>query len=97
MAVGFAVKNTGTTCLLSKMQAAANAYGQANPSALNGMMPAQFGRSIASSLSCTPANYAVPGVDQTYMFAGELRPSTKLHALFAQYVEQQIAAAGIWK
>lgn len=96
-AVGFAVTNSGTACLLPKMQAAATAYGQANPSALNGMTPAQFGTSIAYSLFCTPANYAIAGVDQTYMFADELHPSTRLHALFARYVEQQIAAAGIGK
>jgi phospholipase/lecithinase/hemolysin len=29
------------------------------------------------------------------MFADELHPATRLHALFAQYVEQQIANSGL--
>ena len=68
---------------------------QANASALNGMTPAAFGASIASSLFCSPAMYTVAGADQTYMFADGLHPSTQLHALLAQYVEQRIAASGI--
>ncbi|PMS15410.1 acylhydrolase [Trinickia dabaoshanensis] len=94
-AVGFTVTNTGTACNVARMQAAATAYGQANASALNGMTPAAFGASIASSLFCTPAMYTVAGADQTYMFADGLHPSTKLHALLTQYVEQRIAASGI--
>jgi len=31
------------------------------------------------------------------MFADSLHPTTRLHALFAQQVERQIAAAGIGK
>ena len=40
---------------------------------------------------------ATAGADQTYMFADGVHPTTKLHALFAQQVEKQIAAAGIGK
>jgi phospholipase/lecithinase/hemolysin len=29
------------------------------------------------------------------MFADDLHPTTRMHALFAQYVEQQIAASGL--
>lgn len=94
---GFAVTNAGTACNLAQMQAAATAFGQANPSALNGTTPAQFGASIAASLFCSPPMYTAANTDQTYMFADGFNPTTKLHALFAQYVEQQIAAAHIGK
>jgi phospholipase/lecithinase/hemolysin len=94
---GFSVSNTGTACNLTQMQTSATAYGQANPSALNGATPAQFGASLASSLFCSPQMYTTAGADQTYMFADGVHPTTKLHALFAQQVEQQIAAAGIGK
>jgi phospholipase/lecithinase/hemolysin len=94
---GFAVTNTATACNLQQMQASATAYGQANPSILNGATPAQFGQSLASSLFCSPQMYTTAGADQTYMFADGVHPTTKLHALFAQQVEKQIAAAGIGK
>jgi len=94
---GFAVGNTGTACNLTKMASSATAYGQANPSVLNGMTPAQFGASLASSLFCSPQMYTTTGADQSYMFADSLHPTTRLHALFAQQVERQIAAAGIGK
>jgi phospholipase/lecithinase/hemolysin len=48
-----------------------------------------------TSLLCSPATYVSPNADQTYMFADDLHPTTHLHALFAQYVEQQIAATGL--
>jgi phospholipase/lecithinase/hemolysin len=48
-----------------------------------------------TSLLCSPATYVSPNADQTYMFADGLHPTTHLHALFAQYVEQQIAATGL--
>jgi phospholipase/lecithinase/hemolysin len=67
------------------MVAAATASGQPNPSA--------FG----SSLFCSPQNYTVPNADQTYMFADLVHPTTHLHALFAKFVEQQIAASGVGK
>jgi phospholipase/lecithinase/hemolysin len=94
---GFQVSNTGTACNLQSMAANATAYGQANPAALNGLTPAEFGASFASSLFCSPQTYTVAGADQTYMFADTIHPTTHLHALFAQQVEQQIAAAGIGK
>ncbi|MDG0023308.1 SGNH/GDSL hydrolase family protein [Trinickia sp. Y13] len=94
---GFAVANTGTACNLTKMASSATAYGQANPSVLNGMTPAQFGASLASSLFCSPQMYTTTGADQSYMFADSVHPTTRLHALFAQQVERQIAAAGIGK
>ncbi|SDD91764.1 SGNH/GDSL hydrolase family protein [Paraburkholderia lycopersici] len=48
-----------------------------------------------TSLLCSPATYVAPDADQTYMFADDLHPTTHTHALFAQYVEQQIAASGV--
>ena len=79
------MSNTDTACNLKAMVAAATQYGVADPSA--------FG----SSLFCSPQTYTAPNADQTYMFADTVHPTTRLHALFAQYVEQQIAASGVGK
>lgn len=49
----------------------------------------------STALLCSPATYTTANVDQTYMFADDLHPTTHLHALFAQYVEQQIAHSGL--
>lgn len=48
-----------------------------------------------TSLLCSPRTYVTSNADQTYMFADDLHPTTHLHALFAQYVEQRIAASGL--
>jgi phospholipase/lecithinase/hemolysin len=48
-----------------------------------------------TSLLCSPSTYVTPNADQTYMFADYLHPTTRVHALFAQYVEKQIAASGL--
>lgn len=48
-----------------------------------------------TSLLCSPGTYASSNADQTYMFADDLHPTTRLHALFAQYVEQRIAQSGL--
>jgi phospholipase/lecithinase/hemolysin len=96
-ALGFTVSNTGTACNLASMQSNATAYATANPSATNGLTPAQYGAQFGSSLFCSPQTYTVAGADQTYMFADTVHPSTHLHALFAQYVQQQIAATGLGK
>ncbi|SAL66569.1 phospholipase/lecithinase/hemolysin-like protein [Caballeronia terrestris] len=48
-----------------------------------------------TALLCSPVTYVTSNADQTYMFADELHPTTHLHALFAQYVEQQIASSGL--
>ncbi|GAB7539462.1 SGNH/GDSL hydrolase family protein [Burkholderia sp. 22PA0099] len=82
---GFTVGNTGTACNLTAMATAAAKAGVANPSG------------FASSLFCSPQTYTVANADQTYMFADTVHPTTHLHALFAQFVEQQIAAAGVGK
>jgi phospholipase/lecithinase/hemolysin len=96
-ALGFTVSNTGTACNLTAMQTNATAYARANPSATNGLTPEQYGAQFGSSLFCSPQTYTVAGADQTYMFADTVHPSSHMHAFFAQYVQQQIAAAGLGK
>jgi phospholipase/lecithinase/hemolysin len=96
-ALGFTVSNTGTACNLTSMVANATAYATANPSATNGLTPAQYGSQFGSSLFCSPQTYTVAGADQTYMFADLVHPSTHMHALFAQFVQQQVAATGLGK
>jgi phospholipase/lecithinase/hemolysin len=93
---GYAVSNTNTACNLTQMQASATAYAQANPSVLlPGQTAAQFGAALASSLFCSPQTLTAAGADQSYIFADLVHPTTRTHALFAQYVESQIAKAGI--
>ncbi|SEE94912.1 Phospholipase/lecithinase/hemolysin [Burkholderia sp. WP9] len=48
-----------------------------------------------TALLCSPPTYVSANADQTYMFADDLHPTTHLHALFAQYVEHQIASTGL--
>jgi phospholipase/lecithinase/hemolysin len=96
-ALGFTVSNTGTACNLSSMQNNATAYAKANPGATNGLTPEQYGAQFGSSLFCSPQTYTVAGADQSYMFADTVHPSTHTYALFAQFVEQQIAATGLGK
>jgi phospholipase/lecithinase/hemolysin len=48
-----------------------------------------------TSLFCSPPTYVSANADQTYMFADDLHPTTHLHTLFAQFVEQQIASSGL--
>ncbi|QBR01523.1 SGNH/GDSL hydrolase family protein [Paraburkholderia pallida] len=48
-----------------------------------------------TALLCSPPTYVTSNADQTYMFADDLHPTTHLHALFAQFVEQQIAQSGL--
>jgi hypothetical protein len=46
---------------------------------------------FAESLFCPPATYWKYDADRTFMFADMVHPTT-LNALFALFVEQQIAA-----
>jgi phospholipase/lecithinase/hemolysin len=55
--------------------------------------PAKTPRGTA--LLCSPITYVTANADQTYMFADDLHPTTRLHSLFAQFVEQQIAKSGL--
>lgn len=95
---GFTVTNTGTACNLTLMAQNATAYAQKYPQVLqNGMTAAEYGAQFQSSLFCSPQSYTVANADQTYVFADTVHPSTHTHALFAQYVEQTIAASGLGK
>jgi phospholipase/lecithinase/hemolysin len=97
-AEGFSVSNTGTACNLQSMAANATQYAQQHPEVLQGGMTAeQYGSQFASSLFCSPQTYTAANADQTYMFADSVHPSTHMHALFAQYVEQTIAKSGLGK
>jgi phospholipase/lecithinase/hemolysin len=95
--LGFTTAATGTACNVTSMANNATAYATANPAVLNGLTPAQYGSQFGSSLFCSPQTYTVAGADQTYIFADTVHPTTHTHALFAQYVEQQIAATGLGK
>ncbi|PRX27823.1 phospholipase/lecithinase/hemolysin [Paraburkholderia sp. BL18I3N2] len=48
-----------------------------------------------TALLCSPPTYVASNADQTYMFADDLHPTTHLHSLFAQFVEQQLARSGL--
>ncbi|MFM0628068.1 SGNH/GDSL hydrolase family protein [Paraburkholderia xenovorans] len=48
-----------------------------------------------TSLLCSRPTYVSSNADQTYMFADDLHPTTHLHSLFAQFVEQQLAKSGL--
>lgn len=80
---GFAVGNTGTACNIDAMIANAAKAGVANPQA--------FG----SALFCSPQTYIAAGADQSYMYADLFNPSTRLHALFADQVQQLLKTGGI--
>lgn len=93
---GFSVSNTDTACNLTQMQTSATTYAQQNPSVLlPGQTAAMFGQALASSLFCSPQTLTAANADQTYIFADTIHPATRTHLLFAQYVESQIAKAGI--
>jgi phospholipase/lecithinase/hemolysin len=98
-AEGFTVTNTATACNLTQMETNATAYATANPSVLTGtgLTAAEYGAQFGSSLFCSPQTLVTPNAATTYMFADTVHPATALHALFAQYVEQQFAAAGFSK
>jgi len=80
---GFAVGNTGTACNIDAMIANAAKAGVANAQA--------FG----SALFCSPQTYTAADADQSYMYADLFNPSTRLHALFADEVQQLLKSGGI--
>jgi phospholipase/lecithinase/hemolysin len=81
---GFTVSNTAIACNLSAQVAIGTEFHLDNPTV--------FGQ----ALFCSPRTYVSSGADQNYMFADDVHPTTHLNAVFAQYVEQQIAAQR-WK
>lgn len=105
---GFTITNTATACNLQQMEANATAYAEANPYTVLGVpqgtpqatidaYAAAYGSNFGSSLFCSPATLTAPNAPTTYMFADSVHPTTALHAAFANYVETQLAAAGIGK
>jgi len=76
---GFTVSNTGFGCDLSAQVMKATNLHLDNPPV--------FGQ----SLFCSPQTYVAKGADQSFMFADTVHPSTHLYALFAEFVEKQIA------
>ena len=95
---GFSVSNTGTGCNLQSMVANATEYARQHPEVLQGGMKAEdYGTQFGMSLFCSPQTYTTANADQTYMFADTVHPSTHMHALFAQFVEQTIAKTGLGK
>ena len=77
---GFSYSNTAIACNLTAQVARAKQLGFPDPSL--------FG----SSLFCSPNTYTTKHADYTFMFADLVHPTTHLNALFALFVEQQIAA-----
>ena len=77
---GFRVSNTAIACNLTAQVARAKQLGFPDPSL--------FG----SSLFCSTNTYTTKHADYTFMFADLVHPTTHLNALFALFVEQQIAA-----
>lgn len=84
---GFKVGNQDVACSTPKIVALAFAKGLANPQS--------FIRQNGSALLCSAATLTEPDADQNFMFADALHPSTRLHALFAQYVIQRLDARGL--
>jgi outer membrane lipase/esterase len=73
--------------LLQEIVANPSAYGIANVTgtACNPQI-------TASSLTCTPLNYAAPGADQSYAFADGVHPSSRAHSILAGYAISTIEA-----
>ncbi|MBO0732776.1 MAG: SGNH/GDSL hydrolase family protein [Methylocapsa sp.] len=80
---GFSASNTALACNLEAQVGKAKRLGLPDPS--------QF----ATSLFCSPQTYVAPGAAYSFMFADGVHPTTHLNALFALFVEQQIAGK-IW-
>jgi phospholipase/lecithinase/hemolysin len=88
---GFIVSNNGVACnILAQVKIAASLC-PANPGSLYCTNQNLFG----SSLFCSPNTYTAQDADRTFIFSDEVHPTTHANALFAIYVEQQIAAK-IW-
>jgi len=94
----FSVSNTGTACnLTAQVNIAATKLCNptTNPGSLYCTNPLLFG----SSLFCSPPTYnttnTTPDPANNFIYADMVHPSTHPNALFALYIEQQIASK-IW-
>ena len=83
---GFKVGNQDVACSKNKIVALAHAQGLP--------FPESFIEQNGTALLCSTATLTEPNADQNFMFADALHPSTRLHALFAQYVIQRLDARG---
>ncbi len=73
-----------TFALLNEVLASPAAYGFVNTT-----VPAC---TVASSINCTPKTLVNPTAPTNFVFADGVHPTTAAHALFAQYLEAEIAA-----
>ncbi|MFI4939351.1 MAG: hypothetical protein ACHP7O_03240 [Burkholderiales bacterium] len=48
-----------------------------------------------TALMCSPLTYETPNADQTCMFDNYLHITTRMHTLFAQFVETKLTASGL--
>ncbi len=84
------VSNTAVACNLSDQVNEAAAKGLAAQLGLT-TNSSLFDQVFAQALFCSPNTYTVDGADYKYIFADMVHPTTRVNALFAQFVEQQIA------
>ena len=79
---GFTVANAGVACDSDRIRQ--RAFDLHLPD------PARFIEENGASLLCSASTLVTPNADQTYMFADELHPSTRLHELYARFMEAEI-------
>ena len=84
---GFKASNQDVACSTPKIVAKALSIGLANP--------LTFLRENGSALLCANDTLTEARADQTFMFADELHPSTRMHELFGDFVLQRMASEGI--
>lgn len=84
---GFNVANDGISCNSSKIITEAISVGLPDPQV--------FLEENGAAIICSPATLTEPDADQTFMFADEFHPASRLQELFASFVEGQLEAEGI--
>ena len=84
---GFKVGNQDVACSTGKIVALGISRGLPDPASVL--------QQAGPALLCSAATLTEPNADQNFMFADDVHPSTRLNALFAQYVIQRLDARGI--
>ena len=84
---GFKVGNQDVACSTPKIVAKSISIGLADPEL--------FIQQNGTALLCAADTLTEAGADQTFMFADDLHPSTRMHDLFASFVLQRLALAGL--
>jgi phospholipase/lecithinase/hemolysin len=84
---GFTVGNQGVACSTPKIVSKALSIGLVNPQL--------FIRQNGTALLCANDTLTEAGADQNFMFADDLHPSSRMHALFAGFVLQRMASEGL--